>query len=90
MILYYKDPDASKDYGWDWGTDYLQGDTIADSEWFADSADLTLQDDTFDDTTTTVWIAEGILGATYLVTNRITTDGGRIDDRSFRIKINQQ
>ena len=90
MIVYYKDPDAIKDYGWDWGTNFLGSDTIAASSWFTDSADLTIVTDANDTTTTTVWLSGGVTGAIYLVTNRITTAGGRTDDRSFRVKITEQ
>lgn len=89
MIVYYKDPDAIKDYGWDWGTNFLGSDTIAASSWFAGSG-ITIVTDSNDTTTTTVWLSGGTLGATYLITNRITTAGGRIDDRSFHVKITEQ
>ena len=90
MIVYYKDPDAVKDYGWDWGTNFLGSDTIAASNWFADDVAITITTDSFDNTTTTVWLSGGTLGATYLITNRITTAGGRTDDRSFHVKITEQ
>lgn len=90
MIVYIKDPDAVKDYGWDWGTHFLGADTIASSTWSVDSADLTIVTDSNDSTTTTVWLSGGVLNASYTVTNEIVTAGGRTDDRSFLIRIKQQ
>jgi len=41
-------------------------------------------------TSATVWINGGTVGYTYDVTNHITMVAGRIDDRTFRISINER
>ena len=89
MDLITKDPDANLDYGFSW-TDWLPQlpapDTITASTWIL-HADLTLTGESFDTTTTTVWISGGTIGQTYTCVNRITTDQSRVDDRSFLMRI---
>lgn len=84
------DPDALLDYQRDW-TDWLAavGDTIATSTWIMPTG-LTSTREERTDTTATVWIKATVDAPrnTWLrVTNRITTVGGRTDDRTFTIKI---
>lgn len=42
---------------------------------------------TFTNTETKVWLQGGTEGATYTVTNEITTSGGRTMDQSVRLKV---
>lgn len=83
--LYYKDVDATLDYTVDW-TNWLESDTISVSAWTLPS-DLTLTSSTNTTLKATAWIAGGKRGKTYVVTNRVTTAGGRIDERSFKISV---
>lgn len=96
---YVKDPDARLDFGFDYndpaavddkgkvvGPWLAEGETIDTSTWLV-PAGLTSDDDSHTTTTTTVWLLGGTAGSTYTVTNRITTSSGRIDDRSFLVKI---
>lgn len=85
-----KDPDATLDYGWDWAAeDWLGTDTIVSSEWTVPDG-ITKEDESNTDTKTVVWLSGGTLTETYKVTNRITTSGGRTDDRSFSLFITQR
>jgi hypothetical protein len=88
MNFILKDPQAELDYGFDWGS-WLDGDTIADSIWIADSG-ITVESDVFTDTTTTVWLSGGTLGCAYNVTNRITTAAGRTDDRTLLVQVSNR
>lgn len=83
-----KDPDSVVDYQFDWST-WLGADTIATSTWIV-PAGITLDSDTNTTTTTTAWLSGGTLNATYIVTNRITTVGGRTEDRSMIITIREK
>jgi hypothetical protein len=87
MRIFVKDPEATLDYGFDWGP-WLQADTIATSNWSAD-AGITLvpASDTFTDTTTAVFISGGTAGQSYDVINTITTNGSRTDERTITIKV---
>ena len=88
---YTKDPDATLDYTIDW-SEWLaeaDNDTISASEWLTDNIDggIEITSDSKTDTTATVWLAGGTIGERYKVTNRITTVGSRIDDRSIKISV---
>ena len=84
-MTYAKDPHAVLDYVLDW-TKWPNGDTIAASEWTV-PADLTLNSHSNTTTRSTAWISGGSAGQSYTVTNRITTVGGRTEDRSFIIAV---
>jgi hypothetical protein len=85
---YVKDPADRLDYSWDW------------SDWLADVAD-TIQDATVtppegvvasgapikSDTMVTQWMEGGVLGSVYRVVCQITTNGGRIVERSITLTI---
>lgn len=87
---YTKDKDAIKDYTIDWGTEWLKepepDDTIATSSW-AVPAGLTKQSETNSTLIATVWISGGVPGTVYVLTNHITTAGGRTDERSITIRV---
>lgn len=86
-----KDPQAVLDYTIDWGSrGWLQGgDTIASSAWVVPSG-ITQDSATHAATTATVWLSGGTVGADYTITNRITTVGGRTDDRSLIIQVRER
>jgi hypothetical protein len=90
-IIPPKDPDAVVDYGIDWEP-WLASDTIATSVWAleADGAGLTIDSDDNDTTTATVWLSNGTAGRTGRVRNRITTAGGRTQDKTLSIRIRER
>jgi len=88
MESFIKDPDAVLDYERDW-TSWLNGDTIASSQFIVPDG-ITVDSNTNTDTHTIVWLSGGTVGTKYRVTNRITTVGGRTDDRSFLINIKEK
>ena len=57
--------------------------------WRSNPDDAAIETASDSNTTTraTVWLSGGIAGQAYTVTNRITTSGGRTDERSFTIQI---
>ena len=83
-----KDPNATLDYTIDWSDWLATGDTISTSTWTV-PAGITASSDTETTTTSTVWLTGGTSGRTYLVTNTIVTAGGRTEERSLRIRVNQ-
>lgn len=88
MKGFVKDPDANLDYGFDWAL-WLDGDEIASSTWIVD-AGITTANENFNSTKTTVYLSGGAAGSNYKITNRITTDSGRTDDRSFELRVRQR
>lgn len=87
MPTYKKDPNARLDYQFDW-TLYLTplGDTIASVSWILSSG-LTLVSSSNTSMTATAFVSGGTAGSDETLTCRITTTGGRIDDRSVTLKI---
>lgn len=85
-----KDPDATLPFAVDWSAWLTnEGDTAASVAWLV-PAGLTQVSNpapTFASGKATVWLSGGTAGTDYLVTCRMTTTGGRVDDRSIRIQI---
>ena len=86
MTTFIKDPDAVLDYSVDWSK-WLAGDQIQTSAWSVSDPAIEATGDSNTPTRTTVWLAGGVAGQSYTVTNRITTSGGRTDDRSLVIQV---
>jgi len=84
IASFNKDPEAMLDYHINW-SDWLDGDTIIASEWVTESG-ISIVADKFSDTVAVVWLSGGESRSRYEVTNRITTSGSRIDERTIRIK----
>jgi hypothetical protein len=82
-----KDPDATIDYTVDW-EDWLAPieDTIDTVEWIPD-ASLTVESQSNTATAATAFVSGGVVDEAPILTCRITTAGGRIDDRSITLKI---
>lgn len=86
-----KDPGAELDYYRDWTQWIEAGDTIATSTWVIEPVgELEAFQDDHDATKATVWLRGGVLGTTYSVTNHITTAGGRKDQRTSTILIQER
>jgi len=85
-----KDPNAVLPYTLDWGTRYLpSGHVIQTSTWYVPDG-ITVDSDTNDSTTTTVWLSGGVVGEDYLCVNRIVTDDGITDDRTLLIQVRER
>ena len=87
-MTFTKDPNAVLDYTIDW-TRWLAGDQIAASEWLVPTG-LTKMADSKTASSATVWLSGGTAGQSYTVTNRVTTTGGRTEDRSFTIRVEER
>ena len=81
-----KDSDARLDYLIDWAA-WLGMDTIASAPVWTVDAGLTLSAQSNTTTTATIWLMAGVVGQTYTVACRITTAGGRVDERSFVVRV---
>ena len=86
MTTFIKDPNAILDYSIEWSK-WLAGDQIATSEWSTSDQSFGATGGSNTATRTTVWLSGGAVGQSYTVTNQITTVGGRTDDRSFTIQV---
>lgn len=85
-----KDPDDILDYQLIWTDRLAPADTIATSVWLIDSGEITIDSDTFTDNTTTIWLSGGTAATNVILTNRITTAGGRQYDQSVSLNIVQK
>lgn len=85
---YKHDPDSTVDYEVDWSAELtaMGDDTIVSAEWVVPTG-ITLTDESNTTTTHTIWLTGGTLGASYTVTSRITTAGGRIEDQSITLSV---
>lgn len=85
-----KDPNEKKDYGFNWaGTiddpGIAYGDPITASTWDVPSP-LVKFSDNFSNGATTIWLTGGVDGETYILTNHVTTSGGRNYDESIKLR----
>jgi hypothetical protein len=83
-----KDPDAKLDYAGDWSA-WLGTDTIATSSWTIPDG-ITMDSETNTATSVLIWLSGGTAGALYDLTNHITTAGGREDDRTITISVEER
>ena len=83
-MRWLKDPNATLPYAIDF-TDWLDTDTIDSVAWSAPG--LTVASSSNTTLTATIWLSGGTVGKVYPVRCRVTTAGGRIDDRTFEIEV---
>lgn len=91
-LAYRKNPAANLDYVFDWTRylsswgSYLPSDTISSVVWIL-SAGLTQGATSFTSKTATIFVSGGTAGNMETITCRITTAGGRIDERTISLQI---
>jgi len=85
---FVKDPNAILDYSIPWTT-WLSADTIATSSWTVPTG-ITATLTTNSTTTTTIWLSGGTVRTEYALVNRITTAGGRTQDQTIYITIQER
>ena len=65
----------------------LGSDTIVSSTWLTSDPALTITSSTNTTTATYVWVGGGVVGGTYVVTNRIVTASGATLEDSFPVYV---
>lgn len=85
-----KDPGANKDFSLDWTAMLATGETISTSTWAADLAGVTVGSSSIVGAVCTVWLSGGTAGATYKLTNTITTSRGMVDERTMILNVRDQ
>lgn len=83
-----KDPDAVLDYHLDWARWLKDVDVIDSVVWTVGNLTIEAQSET--DTVATVWLSGGVAGTQVEVTCRVTTTGGRVDDRSSTFYVRER
>lgn len=84
-----KDPDGIIDYTVRWTGWLPSGDTISSSAWTIPGG-IVKTSESNNTTDAIVWLASGTVGQIYEVTNRIITTGGRQDDQTISILIEEK
>ncbi len=83
-----KDPTEVKDYDINWLPELGPADTVASSVWtIIAGTGLTINSNIFTTTLTKVWLSGGTLGQTYLLSNTITSAGGRTETETATLRI---
>jgi hypothetical protein len=90
MRTFYKDPDATLDYVWDW-TDWLGNDTISSFTITPPNIELVVEGTPTElNGVITAFLTGGVLNKSYKIVCKILTNGGRTEDRSIRLIIKQK
>jgi hypothetical protein len=94
MTLLMKDPSAVLDYAIDWGAEYLgDGDLLAKSSWTVepDEADgVVIVSSNYSGRLSTVQAGGGAPGKLYRLSNSVTTQSGRTDERSIMLRVEKR
>lgn len=83
--IFEKDPDAKKDYEFDWSR-WLEGDTIVSSSTTCATPGI-IESEGHTTTKAVVWLQGGTTWSQYKITNRITTAAGRVDEWTITLVI---
>ncbi|HSC89615.1 MAG TPA: hypothetical protein VLC09_20170 [Polyangiaceae bacterium] len=97
MKTFTKDPDAILDYSVDWSSWLLPGEQIAEAAWeVTGGTGLELgtgdRSANHDETSAWCWLSGGTVDTGYTVRCRVTTTASpaRVDDRSFRVSVQER
>lgn len=93
MTYLLKDPEAALDYAVDWGSDYLDGDALAASNWSVSPVEANgarVADSRFDLLVATATVEGGRPGRIYRLTNHVVTASGRQDSRSIMLRVEKR
>lgn len=88
VATFIKDPDAILDYALNW-TKWLEGDTISTGVWTVDPG-ITIASQSVSGGIVTMFLQGGTDATTYNARCRITTTGGRTDDRTIQIQVKEK
>lgn len=87
----HKDPAELLDYRIDW-SGVVGDDEITASAWAVAQGDVSISTppNTFDENSATVWVSGGSAGTVSVLTNTVTTDGGRTYEQSIKLRVVQK
>lgn len=85
---FVKDPNSTIDFAVDWAEWLNTGDNVSVSSWEVPSG-ISLSSSSVTNNVTRAFLTGGTAGIDYLITNRVTTQGGRIEDRSILVQVRQ-
>jgi len=82
-----KDPDAKLDYVMEWGNWLRDDETIASANVITDSPDIIVTNISILARSVRWRLAGGARGQNYLITIRIETTAGQVDNRTVRLRV---
>lgn len=86
-----KDPSEVLDFVIDWSARLIAGDRISNSSFsVANGANVAIVANSYSNTQTTVWLANGVAGRVARVTNHVYTVAGRQFEESVNLTIIQK
>lgn len=89
MTEFRKDPSAVLDYAWDW-TGWLAASETITTAVITTEIGLTKDSQSIAAGVVTAWLSGGTAGENYDVACLITTNQGRVDERTLRIRVTQR
>ncbi len=100
MTIFKKDPEAVLDYIFDWmartnergNSNWLTAAETITSHTITATNGLVVASSSITDsgTSITIWLSGGTAGETYALSCRVTTSGGRTDERTVNIQVEQR
>ncbi len=90
VAIFLKDPAAAIDYAVDWQTAYLGGQTIVQSQWLVlpdEPGGIAVSAAAEAAGRSIATLIGGRRGHVYRLTNRVTFDDGRSDERSLDVRV---
>lgn len=85
---FIKDPDETLDYVFDWSS-WIGSDTVS-SYVIDEETGITLDSDSNDTDSVTVWLSGGTAGESYDVACEVTTAAGRVSERTITIDVKER
>lgn len=86
---YRMDPSAVLDFAFDWSNWLAPLETIVTSTVTA-SPGISVDSSSNTNTVVTVWLSNGTAGRIYTVTNLVSTNQGRTDERTITVRVEQR
>lgn len=91
MALFLKDPDADRNFSFDWSDDLAAGESATSPTIsITPSGELTAGTPTVDTNVVTAKLSGGTRGKVYRVTCNVTITGGQDDDKSMWIRVAEE
>ncbi len=84
-----KDPDALLDYTVDWSAWLASSNDFIVSANFSAQAGVEVVASLATSTLHTFWLSGGTVGIEYRITSRITTNGGRVNEQTYVVAIEE-
>ena len=92
MVLknFIKDPDATLDYAFDWGEEWLESGEVINTHIVTVDTGITKDSSSDTGSIVTIWLSGGTAGVNYNIACKIITSLNRTDERSITIRCRER